>query len=425
MSAVNRMAAPAGLLLDRSREVAFRFEGRDYTGLAGDTLASALAANGHWILSRSFKYHRPRGALTMAGQDANTLVQLKGEPNVLADRLPITEGLEAWGQNYSGSLENDGDASMGRLSRFMPVGFYYRAFYRPRGIWQKVWEPLVRAKAGLGKVDLDAPRGDFDKAYGFYDLVVVGGGPAGLAAALSAAQAGAEVLLVEENPVLGGALTYARFDGEGSLATELREGLIGEAMAAKGLTVMTDAVCNGWFADNWLPVIQGNRLHKVRAKELILATGAIEQPAQFRNNDLPGVMQGTAAQRLIKLYGVRPGRRAVVLTGNDDGYGVALDLVEAGVEVAALVDLRKGPPAGELAQACAARGLSPRTGHCVTEALAEADNRHVSGALIRSIDGQGRASGEGATVPCDLICLSPGTTPTYQLALQSRCQAEL
>ena len=419
MSGVNRLDAPAGVLLDRCKEISFRFENRSYTGLAGDTLASALAANGQWILSRSFKYHRPRGALTMAGQDANTLVQLKDEPNVLADRLPISEGLEAWGQNYSGSLEADGDASMGRLGRFMPVGFYYRAFYRPRGIWQKVWEPLVRAKAGLGKVDLDAPHGYFDKAYGFYDVAVIGGGPAGLAAALAAAKSGAEVLLVEENPVLGGALCYARFDAEGTLAGELRKGLLEQVAAAENLTVMTDAVCNGWFADNWLPVIHGNRLHKVRAAEVILATGAIEQPAQFRNNDLPGVMQGSAAQRLIKLYGVRPGKRAVVLSANEDGAGVALDLAEAGVEVAALVDLRRAGQGGALTEAAKAMGIPVKSGQCVTEALASDGNRHVRGAVLAQIDGQGRAGAAAGTLDCDLLCLSPGYTPTYQLALQS------
>jgi sarcosine oxidase subunit alpha len=339
---VNRLPAPAGLLLDRERPVSFRFEGESYRGLAGDTLASALAANGEWLLSRSFKYHRPRGVLTMAGQDANTLVQLKGEPNVLADRLAITEGL---------------DVVMGLAGRFMPVGFYYRAFFKPRGIWEKFWEPIVRRKAGLGRVELDTPHGYFDKAYGFYDLAVIGGGPAGLAAALAAAEAGAEVLLVEENPLLGGSLTYARFDVEGGLAGAKRAELVAAVEAQANIEVMTGAVCNGWFADNWLPVIRGNRLYKVRAKEMILASGAIEQPAVFRNNDLPGVMQGSAAQRLINLYGVKPGTRAVVMTANAEGYGVTLDLLESGVEVAAVAELRHEPGPSELAKAVAAKGV--------------------------------------------------------------------
>ncbi len=415
----NRLPAPAGLLVDRDRPVSFAWEGARYQGLVGDTLASALAANDEWILSRSFKYHRPRGVLTMAGQDANTLVQLKGAPNVPADRLPIVEDLETWGQNYSGSLKRDRNAVLARLGRFMPVGFYYRAFYRPRGIWQAFWEPIVRRSTGLGKVDRATPHGHFDKAYGFCDLAVIGGGPAGVSAALAAAGAGAEVLLVEENPVLGGSLAYARFDAEGKLAAERREALAAAVEADPKIEVMTDAVCNGWFADNWLPVIRGNRMYKIRAKEVVLATGSIEQPAIFRNNDLPGVMQGSAAQRLIRLYGVRPGRRAVVLAGNDDGYGVALDLAEAGVEVAAVVDLRPEPAPSALTEAVVGQGIEVLAGHCVAEARAGPGNRHVTGALVSRPDGQGGAVPGGRTIACDLLCMSTGYMPTYQLALQA------
>ena len=158
-----RLPAPAGLWIDRDQPVSFRFEGRGYQGYAGDTIASALAANGVKVLSRSFKYHRPRGVLTMAGQDANTLVQLEHEPNALADRHPITEGLEVRAQNVFGSLNRDWGALLGVLGRFMPVGFYYRAFFRPRGIFERVWEPMFRKTTGLGRVDLKAPRGYYDK----------------------------------------------------------------------------------------------------------------------------------------------------------------------------------------------------------------------------------------------------------------------
>ena len=405
----NRMPAPAGLLIDRRRPIEFSFEGRAYRGLAGDTIASALAANDTWVLSRSFKYHRPRGVLSMAGQDANTLVQLAGEPNARADRHPITERLEVRGQNYTGSLDRDRGAVIAAFGRFLPVGFYYRAFFRPKGAWERVWEPIMRRRAGLGRVEVDAPRGAYEKAYGFHDVVVVGGGPAGMAAALAAAGGGAEVLLVEENPILGGALAYARFDVDGATAEARRVALAAEVTAAPNIEVTTDALVNGWFADNWLPVIRGNRLTKVRARQVILATGAIEQPAVFRNNDLPGVMLGSAAQRLIRLYGVRPGRRAVVLTGNADGYGVALDLAEAGTEVAAVVDLRRQPPASDLADAVADRGVRIVAGTYVAEALPAAAGRHV--AAVALADGQ--------RVDCDLLCVAVGTTPTYQLALQA------
>ncbi|MBX6320341.1 MAG: (2Fe-2S)-binding protein, partial [Rhodospirillaceae bacterium] len=188
---MNRLPAPFGRWIDRARPVGFSFAGRPLQGLAGDSLASALAANDVWILSRSFKYRRPRGVLSMAGQDGNTLVQIGAEPNVLADLRPIVEGLAADGQNYSGSLDNDRGAWIEALGRFMPVGFYYKAFYRPHGAW-RFWERVIRARAGLGRVDPQAPHGYHDKMYLFADVAVVGGGPAGLSAALRAAESGAE-----------------------------------------------------------------------------------------------------------------------------------------------------------------------------------------------------------------------------------------
>jgi len=414
---VNRLSAPAGLWVDHARPVTFSFEGKSYRGIAGDSVASALAANDVWLLSRSFKYHRPRGVLTMAGQDANTLVQLDDEPNVLADRLPISEGLSVSGQNYTGSLEKDRDAIFDRFGRFMPVGFYYRAFMKPR--FDRRWEPLIRRKAGLGKVNLEAPHDYFDKAYLFYDLVVVGGGPAGIMAAVTAARAGAEVLLVEENPELGGALSYARFEPDAVAGLRRRQQLIAEAEAEPNLTVMTGAVCNGWFADHYLPVIRGRRMYKVRAKQLVLAQGSLEQPAQFRNNDLPGVMMGSAAQRLIRLYGVRPGRRAVVLAGNDHAYGVALDLADAGVEVAAVVELRPNPGSGPLAAAAQDQGMTVIAGHCVQEAVANRSKRHLGAVHVSRVTGEGTFDPGSQRLDCDLLAMSVGYTPTYQLALQA------
>lgn len=411
MAGVNRIGG--GLLVDPDRPISFTFEGRSYTGLAGDTIASALAANDQWLLSRSFKYHRPRGILTMAGQDANTLVQLDGQPNVHADCHPIEEGLRVHAQNVSGSLEEDRGFVLNRLGRFLPVGFYYRAFFRPRGIWYRFWEPLIRKGAGLGSVDLAAEHAYYDKAFGHFDVAVIGGGPAGLSAALAAAETGAEVLLVDDAPVLGGSLTYARFDADGSLAAETRARLLAAIEAEKRVTVMTDAACNAWYADNWLPVIQGNRLWKVRAKRVVFATGAIEQPAVFRDNDLPGVMLGSAAQRLIRLYGVRPGTRAVVLAGNDAAYGAALDLAEAGVDVAAIADLRPHPPIEPLRAAAKDRGLTVLDGQAVREVVPATGHRHVRGIVIASTDGAER------TIDCDLVCTSVGYTPAYHLPLHA------
>ncbi len=415
----HRLLGDAGLLIDRAKPIGFSFEGRTYGGFEGDTIASALAANGVKVLSRSFKYHRPRGILTMAGQDANTLVQLPREPNILADRHPVAEGLEVVGQNYSGSLMHDRNAVMACLARFMPVGFYYRSLFRPGRIWERFWEPLVRKSAGLGKIRLDTPHGYYDKSYGFSDVAVVGGGPAGMAAALSAAGAGAKVWLIEENPVLGGALSYARFDPEGTRGEAVRAELAAAVEAEDNIEVMTNAVCNGWFADNWLPVIQGKRLHKLRAKEMVLAAGCMEQPAQFRNNDLPGVMMGSAVQRLIRLYGVRPGRRAVVMAGNRHGAQVALDLLDAGVEVAAVVDLRAAPDQDPALARLLERGVRLLSGHTVTEACGGKGNRSITGVVIDSIVAPGKAAGQPERIDCDVLAMSVGYTPTYQLALQA------
>lgn len=402
-----------GLLIDGSQKIHFTFDGKQFEGVAGDTIASALAANNEWILSRSFKYHRPRGVLTMAAQDANTLVQVGNEVSVFADRHQISEGLAVRAQNVSHSARKDSGFIMNRFSRFMPVGFYYRTFFKPEGIWEKVWEPRIRAKAGLGTLDInEATDGYYDKAYGWYDIIVVGAGPSGLAAALAAANAGASVLIVDENPVIGGALNFARLDRTRGLAKEVT--------AHPKIEVWTDATCNAWYADNWLPVIRGNRLHKLRAKQVVLATGLIEQPSQFRNNDLPGIMQGSAAQRLIKLYGVKPGRRAVVLASNDDAYGVALDLLDAGVRIAAVCDLRKGTIAGRNREELKSHKVEVLDGWCISEARPSAGHRHVEAVEVAELDGTGKAGKLRLRFDCDLVCMSVGYIPAYQLPLQAR-----
>ena len=400
-----RLENGAGSLIDRDKPVAFTFEGQTVEGFHGDTVASALLANGIWTLSRSFKYHRPRGPLTMAGHDANTLVQLPDEPNVLADRLAVSPGLEVRGQNYAGSLTRDRRSLIGTVSEFLPVGFYYRAFYKPRGAW-KFWEPIVRDFAGLGRVNVDSRHGYYDKQYLFADLTVVGGGPAGLSAALQAARAGLEVALIDEMPALGGALNYARF------VNGHADGLAEAVASEPNVEILSGATCTGWFADNWLAVVRGNRLYKLRAKQVVVATGAIEQPMVFRNNDLPGVVVGSAAQRLIKLYGVKPGNRAVVAAANADGYGVALDLHEAGVEVAAVVDLRPDPPRCAFSDRCRDAGTRIIAGHAVAEAYGR---DRVAGVTVSEIVGEGQCAPSGERIDCDLLCLSVGYAPAAAL----------
>ena len=413
-----RLPEPAGLLLDRAEPIDFHFEGRPYRGFRGDTVASALAANGVTVFSRSFKYHRPRGILSLAGLDANTLVTVGAEPNRFAERVPLAPDLQVKGQNYWGSLRHDRLALLGSLHRFLPAGFYYKAFYKPRWTWP-LWARLIRRLAGLGAVDTDAAHRYFDKQYLFCDVLVVGAGPAGLAAAAEAARAGAEVIIVDENAAPGGALLHGRVDTEGRRAEQVRAALTGAVEAEDRVSVMTGTACLGRYADNWLPLVSGSRLFKLRTRALVVATGCHEQPLVFRNNDLPGVMLGSAAQRLIKLYGVRPGRRAVVATVNDDGYGVALDLIDAGTEVAAVVDLRMEAPDGALGAALAARRVPVHAGAAPWEAVPRRNGPGIARARIARIVDEGVCAPSVDSFTCDLLVVCGGHAPAAALLHQS------
>ena len=415
---MSRLPEPAGLLLDRTEQVSFRFEGRQYRGYRGDTVASALAANDVSVLSRSFKYHRPRGIHSLSGLDANTLVQVGPAPNRFADREPLVPDLEVMGQNYWGTLRHDRLAVFGLLHRFFPVGFYYKAFYKP-----------ALDLAALGQDDppdcrprhrrYRRPHGYFDKQYLFCDVLVVGGGAAGLAAASQAAAAGAEVILVDENAALGGGLLYGRADAGGIRAEEERARLVGDVEGSERISVMTETACLGRYADNWLPLVRGNRLYKLRTKALVVATGSLEQPLVFRNNDLPGVMLSSAAQRLIKLYGVKPGRRAVVATAGDEGYGAALDLLDAGVEVAAVVDLRMDAPRTAMSDTLAARRVPVHAAQAPWEAVPQRKGPRLARVRVARIEEDGVCAPSVDSFSCDLLVVSGGHAPAAALLRQA------
>ena len=413
-----RLSEPYGLLIDRSQPIKFTFEQDSIDAFTGDTIASALLANDQWLISRSFKYHRPRGPLTMAGQDANTLVQLPSAPNTLADKVLVEPDLQVRAQNYTGSLARDWQAFTGFFARFLPVGFYYKAFFRPKGIWE-FWARIIRKQAGLGVIDQSFEPTYFDKQYKFADVTVIGAGPAGLSAALEAAKSGVEVLLIDENPLLGGSLNYARFGTDADQSVSVRDSLLKNVQSAKNIEVMVNAVCNSWHADNWLAVIAANRLYKLRTTELIVCSGSLEQQAVFRGNDIPGVVMSSAAQRLIRLYAVAPGESAVVLTGNNEGYTSALDLLDAGIAVKAIVDMRAAPKQTAEYKAVGAKDVPVHANSTVFEAFIDKTRQRVRQVEVREIIAQGRCAPNGTRIDCDLVCMAVGYMPTYQLVCQA------
>ncbi len=403
-----RLPAREGEAIDRSRTVTFTFDGRTYTAHPGDTIASALAAAGVKVFSRSFKYHRPRGLLCAAGQCPNCLVQVGDEPNVRACRQPVEAGMRVRHQNAWPSLDAD-VMSLTRLGdRFMPVGFYYKAFIRPKALWP-LYETALRRVAGLGLVDADPSRaahgGGHAKEFLHADVAVIGGGPAGMAAAAAAAEQGARVLLLDENPALGGHLRYAARGGP------LLAELLAEVQRQPGIDRRTGTTALGWYLDNWIPAVQAGRLLKIRARAVVVAMGASEQPLVFDNNDLPGVMLGSAVQRLMHLYGVAPGRRAVVVTANDDGWAVAAELRAAGVAVAAIADEREAAACASPHPAELARDSAIYWQHTVAAARG---SRAVQGAVLAPI-----AGGAPVSLACDLIVVSVGWAPMLDLLHQA------
>src|SRR5690606_25217827 len=341
VSTDHRLGPQPGEVIDRSRQVRFTWNGRPAVGYAGDTIVSALAASGERVFSRSFKYHRPRGLLTATFHDPGCILQVGDEPNVRAAHRRVAEGMQVSSQNTWPSLRFDVKSANQLVGRFLAPGFYYKTFIKPEPLWP-LYEKVLARFAHAGSVSPDTPHVHRDKRYAHPDVLVAGGGPAGMAAAVAAARAGAAVMLVEEEPELG---WHLRWGGPADLA--LLGQLRGEVAATPGIEVLTDSAVLGRYDDNWIAVAQraadgSEKLIKARAGTLVVAVGLIERPYVFAGNDVPGVMLSTAVRRLINLWAVRPGQRAVVLTANPEGDAAVEDLRRVGVEVAEVVDARCG-----------------------------------------------------------------------------------
>ncbi len=406
-NALYRLEPQAGETIDRAQTFTFTFEGRAVIAHPGDTIASALAAAGVHVISRSFKYHRPRGVMCMAGHCPNCLVQVGDEPNVRACQTPAEPDMVVKPQNVWPSLKKDAMAFTGLFSRFMPVGFYYKTFIRPQAMWP-LFERILRRIAGLGKVNPATPPDRYDKQYLHTDVAVVGGGPAGLSAALAAAEQGATVSLFDENPQPGGHWRYALpAPDDGPLPD-----LAAQAEAHPGITVYPETTVLSCYEDNWLSARRGNRLFKIRAGAVIFATGAYDRPLIFDNDELPGVRFGGAAQRLLRLYGVQPGKRAIVVTANDGGWRIAAGLQAAGVSVVAVVDERPESEAGAVSHVLQAdaRVFWRHTIRAARGAGA------VEGADIAPLDAQVRPQ----FIAGDLIVINIGLTPANGLLYQAQ-----
>lgn len=426
-------------VVDFETAVTFTFGGQTVTAYRGDTIASALYRAGVRTFSRGFKYHRPRGLLCLSGSCPNCLVNVDGTPSTRSCMTPVVAGMQVTSQNAWPSLERDAMSIFDRLARFLPVGFYYKTFIFPRAFWP-LYERVLRRAAGLGLISPDpekfvtghGQRLYYDKQYHRADVTVVGGGPAGLAAALAAAGQGARVTLVDENQALGG---HLRFTNGGLPTTadrlppfvenqaeignraELARSLATAVHNHPAITVLTGAVAFGWYEDNLLAVSQGNRLIKLRTAQLIVAAGRIEQPLVFHNNDLPGIFLGTGLQRLMHLYGVKPGERALVVTANDSGWRVAGDLLAGGVMLVMVIDSRPQLPAAELVAPVTAAGVPVRVAYTIEAATGR---QCVSGARVVAIDGQGEpVAGTTIDLACDLVALSTGFVANNALLYQS------
>ena len=426
--------ANQGRLIDRNKQIEFTFNGKRMKGFAGDTLASALLANDQMMVGRSFKYHRPRGLVASGSEEPNALVGLgtgdRFEPNQRATTTELFSGLSAQSQNHWPSLEFDVLAINNKLSRFLTAGFYYKMFMYPRAFWKHVYEPIIRASAGLGKApDKELKDADtYEHFYFFADVVVIGGGVAGLQAAKAAAASGAKVLVLEQNSHWGG---RAPVDG-GSIGGEAPEAWIektrAELDAMDNVTLRDRCMASGVYDHGYVlgyerltdhaPGQGGprHRLWRIRAKQIVTATGAIERPLSFAGNDVPGVMLAASMRDYVVNWGVTPGQKVVIATNNDDAYRTALVLAEAGVEVVRILDARNNG-GGALMEEARAKGIRIECGRAIAKV---SGGKRVKKVAICAQSGQGGAQEE---IEADAVAMSGGWSPVVHL--WSHCGGKL
>ncbi|MEM9129406.1 MAG: 2Fe-2S iron-sulfur cluster-binding protein, partial [Pseudomonadota bacterium] len=419
MNQVNRIE---GGLIDRRYQFSFKFNGQKMFGHKGDTLASALLANGQVLVGRSFKYHRPRGVFTAGSEEPNALVELREgaqkEPNTRATMVELFDGLTAKSQNHRGSLKHDLLAVNDLLSPFLSAGFYYKTFMWPKAFWEKLYEPVIRAAAGLGKLSMEDDPDSYDKGFLHCDLLVIGSGPAGLISALTAARAGARVILADEDFRFGGRLNAETYALGGMACANWAEEIVAELASMKNVRLMSRTTIYGAYDHGIYGALERKTDHladaegkprqvlwRIYSKRAILAAGSTERPIAFPDNDRPGIMLSGAVRSYVNRFGVAPGKQVVVFTNNDDGWRTASDLVAKGVEVNALIDSRDTDPVTNL------------------EGVRIHMNTQITGTIGRRALGAIKLS-DGAIYPAECLAVSGGWNPNVHLTCHQRGRPE-
>ena len=419
-------------LVNRDKKISFKFNGKNYFGYEGDTLASALIANGVHLVGRSFKYHRPRGFFGAGVDEPYAKVQLyknnESEPNVSATEIELFEGLEATSVNCWPSVNFDIGAINNILNRFLPAGFYYKTFMWPKSFWFKFYEPFIRKAAGFGVASTKPDKDRYEHKYEYCDLLVTGSGPSGLASAYAAAKNGASVILAEDKPRFGGTLLTNEVNIGNQSGKEWAENMITELKGMPNVKVKNRAQVFGYYDHNMLVMFERindhlakpkkysprQRLWYIRAKEVVISTGSLERPIVFGNNDTPGVVLSSAAKEYLKVYGVLVGKKPLIFTNNDSAYETAIEFKKNGIDPVVL-DTRSEPNS-EIISEAKNLNINIKFSYVV---VAAKGYKKVKSAEIAKISEDKNTLGQVETINCDCICVSGFWTPTIHLASQS------
>ncbi len=419
-------------LINRNKKISFTFNGKKLFGYEGDTIASALIANGIHLVGRSFKYHRPRGFFGAGVEEPNAKLQVEfnghSEPNVNATEMELVEGLSATSQNCWPSVNFDIGAINNFLKMFFPAGFYYKTFMWPKSFWYKIYEPFIRKAAGLGVASIEKDKERYEHKFEYCDLLVTGSGPSGLSSAYAAAKNGAKVILAEDKPRFGGTLLTDDVSIDNLSGKDWAEKIISELKSMPNVTVKNRSQVFGYYDHNMLVMFERvsdhlekkskftprQRLWYIRAKETILSTGSIERPIVFGNNDTPGIFLSAAAKEYMKVYGVLVGKKPLIFTNNDSAYETALEFKKNNVEPI-ILDTRE-EHSSELIDEAKSKGIDIRFSHGVIVANGY---KKVKSAKIGKLNKDKNSFEKIETVECDCICVSGFWTPSVHLASQS------